>query len=64
MEKINMTNGSKKMLLQFIKQSDELWNQFIDAELFEDFYPIIFELFEFSEEQLNQVKAEFIKRRI
>ena len=62
--KTDITKCSKKMLLKFIKESDDLRVKYIESEYFEDFYPEIFELFEFTEEQLSVVKYDFIKRRI
>lgn len=64
MQKIDLTKGTKKALLKFIKDSKDLRVAFIESEYFEEFYPIIFEIFDFSEEQLSEVKADFIKRRI
>jgi hypothetical protein len=64
MSKIDITKGSNKLLLKFIKDSKELRVPYIESEHFEDFYPVIFELFYFTEEQLLEVKSDFIKRRI
>ena len=62
--KNDITQASKKMLLKFVKDSKELRVKFIESEYFEDFYPHIFEIFEFTEEQLDEVKYDFIKRFI
>jgi hypothetical protein len=62
--KVDITKCNKKMLLKFVKETKDLRVQFIEADYFEDFYPSIFEIFEFTEEQLSEVKADFIKRRI
>jgi len=62
--KIDMTKGSKKLLLKFIKDSKDLRVKFIESESFEEFYPIIFEVFEFTDAQLEEVKFDFLKRRI
>jgi len=64
MQKIDLTKATKKALLKLIKDSKDLRVAFIECEYFDEFYPIIFELFDFSEEQLSEVKADFIKRRI
>jgi len=52
------------MLLKSIKGTEDLKVQFIESEYFEDFYPFIFELFDFTHEQLEEVKYDFIKTRI
>lgn len=62
--KIDITKGSKKMLLKFIKNSKELRIKFIESEYFEDFFPLIYETFIFTDAQLQEVKYDFIKRRI
>lgn len=64
MGKIDITKSSKKMLLKFVKDSKELRVKFIESDYFEDFYPSIFELFEFTDAQLQEVKFDFLKRRI
>jgi len=64
MEKIDITKKSRNMLLKSIKGTEDLKVQFIESEYFEDFYPFIFELFDFTHEQLEEVKYDFIKTRI
>jgi hypothetical protein len=64
MQKIDITKCNKKMLLKFVREMEDLRVKFIEADYFEDFYPHIFEIFEFTEEQLAEVKNDFIKRRI
>lgn len=62
--KVNITKASKKMLLKSIKSIEDLRIKYIQSEYFEDFYPYIFELFDFTHEQLEEVKYYFIKTRI
>ena len=62
--KIDLTKFNKKSLLKLIKDNKRLNILFIECDYFEDFYPHIFEIFEFTEEQLNEVKYDFIKRRL
>ena len=62
--KIDLTKFSKKSLLKLIKDSKSLKVLFIECDYFEDFYPHIFEVFDFTEEQLQEVKYDFIKRRL
>ena len=64
MEKIDITQASKRMLLKSIKGTKDLRVKYIQSEFFEDFYPFIFELFDFTHEQLQEVKYDFIKTRI
>ena len=64
MEKIDITKKSRNMLLKSIKGTEDLRIKFIQSEYFEDFYPFIFELFDFNHEQLEEVKYDFIKTRI
>ncbi len=62
--KIDITKASKKMLLKSIKGIEDLRIKYVESEYFEDFYPHIFELFDFTHEQLEEVKYDFIKIRI
>jgi hypothetical protein len=62
--KVNITKASRKMLLKSIKSIEDLRIKYIESEYFEDFYPYIFELFYFTHEQLEEVKYDFIKKRI
>ena len=62
--KVNITKASRKMLLKSIKSIEDLRTKYIESEYFEDFYPYIFELFDFTHEQLEEVKYDFIKVRI
>jgi hypothetical protein len=62
--KTDITRLSKKSLLKVIKESKDLGIKYTESEYFEDFYPEIFELFEFTHEQLEEVKYDFIKKRI
>ena len=62
--KVNITKASRKMLLKSIKSIEYLRIKYIESEYFEDFYPYIFELFDFTHEQLEEVKYDFIKKRI
>jgi hypothetical protein len=64
MQKIDITKKSRNMLLKSIKDTEDLRVKFIQSEYFEDFYSHIFELFEFTHEQLEEVKYNFIKTRI
>lgn len=64
MEKIDITKESKKTLLKSIKSIEDLRIKYIESEYFEDFYPSIFELFDFTHEQLEEVKYDFVKTRI
>ena len=62
--KIDLTKFSKNSLLKLIKDNERLSIFFIECDYFEDFYPFIFESFEFTDEQLQEVKYDFIKRRL
>jgi hypothetical protein len=62
--KTDITKASRKMLLKSINGIEDLKIKYIKSEYFEDFYPEIFELFEFTHEQLEEVKYDFIKKRI
>jgi hypothetical protein len=64
MQKIDITKCNKKMLLKFVRETKDLRVKFIEADYFDDFYPHIFEIFEFTEEQLQIVKLDFVKRRL
>ena len=63
-QKIDLTKSDKKSLLKSIKADKRLSSSFIDSDYFEDFYPEIFEVYDFTDEQLQQVKYIFIKSRI
>ena len=63
-EKIDLTKSDKKSLLKSIKANKSLNSLFIESEYFEDFYAEIFEVYDFTEEQLQEVKYIFIKNRI
>ena len=62
--KINLSKFKKKSLLKMIKDNKSLSILFVECDYFEDFYPHIFEIFEFTDEQLEEVKYDFIKRRL
>lgn len=64
MSKIDITKKSRNILLKSIKGTEDLRIKYIQSEYFEDFYPSIFELFDFTHEQLEEVKYDFIKTRI
>ena len=64
MEKIDITKKSRNILLKSIKCTEDLRTKYIQSEYFVDFYPFIFELFDFTHEQLEEVKYDFIKTRI
>ncbi len=63
-EKIDLTKSDKKSLLKSIKSDKSLSSLFVESEYFEDFYSEIFEVYDFTEEQLQEVKYYFIKKRI
>jgi hypothetical protein len=64
LEKIDLTKADKKSLLKSIKLEKSLYSLLIKSEYFEDFYPEIFEIYDFTEEQLQEVKYYFIKKKI
>jgi hypothetical protein len=64
MGKIDITKKSRNILLKSIKGTEDLKIKYIQSEYFEDFYSFIFELFDFTHEQLEEVKYDFIKTRI